>query len=280
MLKVRVFVPSKGRAETITTPAVLDALGQRCTVVVHSDDEAERYRRAGRAGDSLVISGVPGDAFGLTRQREFICEVLAVPGEWFLFADDNIMKITAVPMPYYREGIPALTSAQQHELFGAEIDSALWGTVLQETVDAATRVGAHIAGFGATSNPRHRMQKWAQVCYVRGKMFLWHNVPYGWDHTISMEDFRNTAEHLLRYGTVLVHKWCRAEARHYMPGGMGTKAERCEQRQRDCRALMRLYPGLFRLKPQATRRGEWDLRLNIHSIEGIAAWRRRLLTDV
>ena len=74
---MRVFVPSKNRAATIRTHKLFpDAV-----VVVHSQKEADAYADAQSGDINLAVSGVQADAYGLTRQREWICNNLAKKGE-------------------------------------------------------------------------------------------------------------------------------------------------------------------------------------------------------
>ena len=92
----------------------------------------------------------------------------------------------------------------------------------------------------------------------------------------SAEDFRNTAEHLCRYGAVLINNYIFPVANHYEGGGMGTYQERIPVRKQDVRLLMEKYPGLFRIKDRSGFEPATDLALRLHTPKQIQAWRREL----
>ena len=254
---MRAFVCSKDRAATISTYQVLQALGVDVAVVVHNQEQFADYLAAGRVPHTaLRISNTPADAYGLTRQREYVCRRLADPGEWFIFADDNIHGITVHPAAATNlNGLgigvfgPRDAQAQARADLATPATPASWQAVTSYLVDVATGCGAHLVGFATNDNPAFRNQHLRTIGYVSGKLMLWHNDPaFDWDHTITMEDYRNSAEHLLNYGAVLVDNWTRPVAGHYEPGGMGTYDERIPYRQRDVQRLLQMYPGFFRVK--------------------------------
>jgi hypothetical protein len=91
-----------------------------------------------------------------------------------------------------------------------------------------------------------------------------------------MEDFRYTAEHLLRYGKILINNYARAYAGEYKPGGMGTYDARIVRRWRDCRTLIKMYPGLLRIKDLKYAVPNTDLSLRTYNEERIERWRQTL----
>ena len=121
---MRVFIPTKGRYQTISTH--LAFAGEDCRIVVHDEAERERYcANPSVDSASVVVSGVPGDTFGLTRQREWVCHNLAEPGEWFVFADDNIKGLSAVPEPHYQQPeLPVQDDPSLKEVYDAPCTGA------------------------------------------------------------------------------------------------------------------------------------------------------------
>jgi hypothetical protein len=281
---MRVFVPSKNRAKTLRTHKVFpDA-----TVVVHTATEATAYRAA-NPGLNVVVSGVVGDAYGLTRQREWICKNLAKPGEWFVFADDNIRSIVALVDPYYdQETLPInigqyirLQSADYRTIWRRRLNTLcpterFLQVIASDTIAYCKKIGAHLAGFSLTDNILVRNKKFSACGYAIGKLMLWHNtgrVPF--DHTISMEDFYHTAINLLQYGVSVVNHYVYPRSGHYQPGGMGTYEERVPVRQRDVRLLMARFPGLFRVKDREGFAPNTDLQLLVNE-KTVEAWRKRM----
>jgi hypothetical protein len=279
---VNVFIPSKNRAKTIRTHKVFpDAI-----VVVHSKQEATAYRAA-QPGIRVEVSGVKADAFGLTRQREWISKNLAKPDEWFVFADDNIRWILGTLDPWYQlDTIPVDAHSHQAARIWdprmrtkAAICSGerFMTVVVPDTVDYCQRVGAHLAGFSLTDNPLFRRVKFTSCGYVIGKLMIWHNTgEIQFDHTISMEDFYHTAMHLVKYGVCAVNRYIFPVASHYQAGGMGTYEERVPVRQRDTKELLRRFPGLFRVKNREGFAPNTDLQLCVTE-STLPAWRAQFL---
>jgi hypothetical protein len=285
---MRIFIPTKGRAQTIRTHLAFKGLDY--IIVVHNDQEWKKYiSNPSVPRGRVVVSGVPTDVFGLTRQREWICNNLADPGEWFLFADDNIKYIEAVPRPWYEEDdytyvyklFPGTRKNRPYNKewsnrFKQHAPSDYFHWICDGMVAKANAIGARMAGFGTTTNYFFRSVHWATVRYISGKMYLLKNVGVPYDHTISMEDFNNTAEHLARFGKVLINNFVRPAAGHYEAGGMGRLEERTPIRRADCIKLMEKWPGLFRYKKLKATPPKTDLAIKLHNEEQVAAWRASL----
>lgn len=282
---MNIFIPTKNRADIIST----DKLFPKALVVVHNKEQYAKYAKyADRVSLENVIStsNTKPDAYGLTRQREW-CMKRTQPGEWVLFADDNIHELWGIPDPYYATeelveirkaiGAPDLAAVvNKYRPKDKRVMSAqrFLDYVVPECIDKAESVGAHMVGFSVTDNPLFRVKKWGTTSYVSGKMFLLQNTGMPWDHTITMEDFRNSAWHLREYGRVVINRYIHPRATHYQAGGMGTKNERIPYRLKDIQNLMSEFPGLFRMKG----RGEAypDLSIRIHGEKSIDRWRNEL----
>ncbi len=289
---MRIFIPTKGRSQTIKTHLALRGLDY--LIVVHNETEWREYiSNPTVPRGRVVISGVPTDTFGLTRQREWICNNLAYRGEWFLFADDNIKVIEAMPLPWYEEDdytyvyklFPGTRNNRPYSKtwsgrFKEHADPDYFHWILDGMVAKANNVGARMVGFGTTTNYFFRSVHWATVRYISGKMYLLKNVGVPYNHTISMEDFNNTAEHLFRFGKVLVNNFVRPKAGHYESGGMGRLDERTLIRRADCIKLMEKWPGLFRYKKLKATPPETDLAIKIYGEDKIEAWRASMRQPV
>lgn len=274
---IKIFIPTKNRPRTIST----HHLFEDAITVVHDTSQAETYRGCGA---NIAISDTEHDAYGLTRQREW-CMQQTEPGEWVLFADDNIHELWAIPFPHYNSdeireimeamGTPELASVvnKYRPKDGRVMKPRTFlDAVVPECIAKAEQVGAHMVGFSVTDNPLFRAKKWGTTSYVSGKMFLLQNTGMPWDHTITMEDFRNSAWHLREYGRVVINRYIHPRAIHYQAGGMGTKEERIPYRMNDVERLMEEFPGLFRLKA-----GDYpDLSIRIHGEKAIDRWRAGL----
>ncbi|MGB4204508.1 MAG: hypothetical protein WBJ84_02685 [Bacteroidales bacterium] len=270
---MQVFIPTKGRHDIITTHLVFP----QALVVVHTAAERERY--AQRVPENrIVVSGVPGDAYGLTRQREWVVNNLVAPGEWFVFADDNIKYVSAVAEPYYQQAqLDVQNDKSLVQAFNTVCPAERLEVLFSEMIALADKHGINLLGFATNGNPFFRGKKYRTIGYVIGKMMLWKNVGIPFDHTITMEDFYYTGYHLLHYGAVLINNFIYPVAGHYQHGGMGTYAERLPYRLADCQNLMRLYPGLFRYKERKGFAPKTDLAVKINSQAALDQWRAGLL---
>jgi len=274
---MRVFIPTKGRAKVISTHQAF--AGTDYNIVVHDEAERETYCQNPTVDlDRVVVSGVPGDTFGLTRQREWVCQNLVEPNEWFVFADDNIKSLMAVAESHYdKPEMPVQDDKSLKAVYDNCCSPERFMELAAEMCIVADKVGLHLCGFATTSNFFFRGRKYRYAGYVIGKLMLWHNrVDFEFDHTISMEDFCNTAEHLYRYGAVLINNYVFPVAGHYETGGMGTYQERIPVRKRDVQLLLEKYPGLFRIKDRSGFEPGTDLALRIHHPKQIQAWRKAL----
>lgn len=275
---MKVFIPTKGRAKTIRT----HKLFSNSIVVVHNKTEAEEYIRYNpELKKRIVVSDAKIDPYGLTRQREFVCENLVAKDEWFLFADDNIRRIRAVVEPFYGQELADVTlnnCPAWRERFNVVCDEKrFFDRICKDTIDFCWKVGAHLAGFSLTDNVLFRRKKFTQCAYVIGKMMLWHNtlkIPF--NHQISMEDFYHTAMHLKVYGACVVNNFSQPTAGHYEPGGMGKYEERLPIRRKDVQVLMKMFPGLFNIRKHEGFEHATDLALKIHNKKKLEVWRKEL----
>ena len=100
---------------------------------------------------------------------------------------------------------------------------------------------------------------------------LWRYDPtFVHDDAIGMDDFRDSVEHLRKYGAVAINNYVRPECGMYGTGGHGDRESRREQREWDIDELSRLYGPIVRRKP-----GEYpDLRVAFTSPAQVEKWRR------
>ena len=278
---MQVIIPSKGRDKTISTHLIFqDCPDAQVTVLVHNKDELEDYMQNLSVAEQLLVTDVKADAYGLTRQREWAVNHLVEPGEWFVFADDDIRRIECLPEPWYSEDTLELPF-KGSPLWRARYRTTCTGDrfiqeIVPDMIELAKDIGAHLCGFATTDNYYFRSVHWRTVGYVKGGLMVLQNCGVPYNHSITMEDFRYTAEHLLRYGKILINNYARANAGEYRPGGMGTYDARIVRRWRDCRALISRYPGLFRVKNLKYAIPNTDVGLRTYNEERIEKWRQTM----
>lgn len=273
----RIFIPSKNRPATICTHRYFKDFDYH--VVLHSYEQALEYIREMPQThidpERILVSGVPADQFGLTRQREWVIHEsgLCAQGDWIVFADDNIRDVQAVAEGYYRD--PSLDvegHPEYRSVFEAHCEPARFmNEIVPECINVAAGWDAHHVGFATTDNFFYRAKHWKKIGYIIGKLMVWHCHDQIFDHEITMEDFELTAQSVLRHGVAPVNNWVYPVAGHYEAGGMGTKKERLASRVQDVVLLLKKYPQFFTEKVRAD--GNPDLGLRLYQDKQIAQWR-------
>lgn len=246
--------------------------GFSVTAVTNSRAGANNLRSA-HPDLPVVVSGIPGGTCGKVQQVEWAIAELTEPGEWVLIADDNIERITGLPGEY--DETEEFPEHDDYSLYALPVSpSRLYDRCVAAIALAQSR-GAWLVGFGTTSNGFFRRRHYRDVGFVYGKMLLWRSDPgFRFDPTIgTIDDFRNTAEHTLRYGRVLIDNYLYPVARSYAAGGIGKLAERMPARLSDIQKVMTDYPGFFRLKQRPGWPEGSDLRLAITTIAQAERWR-------
>lgn len=281
---MRIVIPSYGRAETLTTPALLETAATQhwrpdYRVCVHTEAQKAAYVKGGRVPEERIV--VTGAERGIIPQRQWINEKWADPGEWYVVMDDNVRGFTAVPEPWYREWRLPVTepddAAEWRERYRTECGVRRFLRIAEECRQMAEAVGAQQCGFATVDNYYFRGRKWQEVAYVISKVAVRRAGAVKMDdNLVGMGDWDITAEHLWRYGCVLVNNYVYPRAGHYEPGGIGTYDERVEAKIRDCAYLMGKWPGLFRYKEKAGCHPKAELALRVRTRKTVDEWRREL----
>lgn len=275
---MKIIIPSYQRASTITTPGVFAGGPFDVHVVVHTEEEADAYRAAGRLpeGTQLHVSNTPP---GLTHQSRWITSRLVKLGEWFVKADDNIRRLTAVPEPEYDlDSLPVQDDKSLRPLFEETCPPERFSHIVAEMMGECERVGSCYGGFATVPNFYFRGKKWRYVGYVIGKLVVMKAAMF--DHfdpnIVAMEDYSVTAVNLLTTGRVVINNFVKPEAGHYETGGIGTYEERLPAKIADAEYLINKYPGLFRYKEKQGCHPKAELQIRFTSVEQVEKWRRRL----
>jgi TET-Associated Glycosyltransferase len=281
---LQIFIPSYNRAGNTRTTALLDRAGITNYKVVVRPSQYSAYAEHLNKRNLLILDAEEG----LSYAREFVRKQVR-RGDWCLHMDDNVQGFYVANEEFYRAyehfergpgGLTEINRRWDHIIRGPNTDfTQFYRVAVTDTMHEAEKRGAMLCGFTAQQSSSMRgPHKWCDVKYVCGKVMLMKNVGFPWRHiTVSTgEDYALTAAHLLKFGRVLVNNWATPRRRHYMPGGCGTREERLPEMVRTSAELMRRYPGLFREKtagPKGVESTEGELRLRLHTLEQVAAWR-------
>lgn len=265
---MRVFIPSSGRQSIISS----NVLFPEATIVLHSEEDRERYIAAGRVDAERIV--VSGQERNLSKQRNWILDNLVQEDEWIVMADDNLQRVTATIPLYY--ALDRLSEAQAKET--EEVTQELLKTILSELQGKAEEEGARLAGFRTTDNPFFGRKKWG-LGFVRGKMYIMKKSEVRHDETFSvMTDWEFTCKHLLNDGKTLVNKYVFPFGPHYQEGGIGSLESRVPERRKNCVRLMQRYPGLLLYNEKKNMPTGSDVQLRFNSAEQMDKWRWWMLS--
>lgn len=283
---MRVFIPTLNRQDTIKTPWAYDDMDY--VVVCHSDAQRDAYLAAqprlepARVISSGVPTGITGGTIGANGQRKWVVEHYAKPGEWVLFADDNIAAFAGVPLWLHSEATLPVKDGSATD-YGASSWNALYGhrfdrddmdDIVATMTDRCDRDGIWIAGFATNGNPYFLGNHWRRVGYVSSKAMLWkHDPTWPWELMEHMDDYHYSAEHHRRHGRVLVNNWVIPVAGHYEPGGVGSYQSRIPYRRESVHRLVALYDGLLRPKQRKGFAPNTELAFRLTTEKQVDAWR-------
>jgi len=123
---------------------------------------------------------------------------------------------------------------------------------LERVVNKVDKSGVQLVGMNAVGNPFYARKKYSKYGLIDTRCFAVKKNKFQWDESIStIVDYYATAYHLKHYGGNLIINHCFADFVRYSKKGIGTFDERMEQKIKDCRALVRMFPEnvVYRTKP-------------------------------
>jgi hypothetical protein len=275
------YITSHGRPDTISTPALLQGLP--CMVVVHSDDQADAYFKAGRVF-SVHVSGAEPGMCGKANQQNWILDNLVQPGEWVAMLNDNITGITALPYPQHcssKIDQAARTGKEWRAMYRTACTPATFARICDEMAKYADTIGADFCGFAACENYFFRQARWRERAVVIGNAFLIKNT--GARFALHQDDIHMYAVQMLRRGTTLTDMYTHIEQEHYTAGGFGAYAKRVPVLLRESKHLHDTYAGLFAYMQQSHVPGyvpNTHLKRNLRSVGQVERWRESMRSAV
>lgn len=269
---MKIIIPTYNRPETIRTHRLFPI--EDVILVFSNEEQMHLYSKNAELHKvgAVAIANVTGN---IAKKRQWILDNLVAEDEWIVMADDNIRSFRMIAEPWY--GMDQLDEEGVKKEKDA-IPLAAWN-VMKESMAEADARGAKLVGFRTNSNPFFGRKKWNDVSYVSTKLCcIKKDSDIRFDPEFPLRDeVQFCAEHLIKFGRVLVNKYLYPAANHYEKGGIGSLDARLERRKEECRKLMLKYPGLFKYKKNhKSTPPESDLQLRMHSMDQIDNWRLEL----
>lgn len=274
---MKLYVPTHGRADRITTPALFADSPFDVHVLFHTADERDRYLDAGRLPDNVTLH-VTGAENKVVGQNNWAKDHLIDPGDWYVKADDNIRRFTGVrPDLYDHRHLPVQEDKRLRDAYAHEYSPTDVYEALVDMAERGDRLNSFYQGMSLTDNYYFRGKKYRPVAWVIAKIFLSkHTGTYHDERVVYHEGHDFTGAHLLRYGRVTVNNFLRPHSGHYKSGGLGTYADRLPQKLYDCAYLIKKYDGLYRYTDKKGCHPKGELALRFYTLDAVEQWRQSL----
>ncbi len=271
---MKIIIPSKGRAETITTHQLFKDYDYY--IVVHTKEDYDQYIQNKTIGPKrIIISNAP---YGLIHQRQWSLDNLVEDGEWFISADDDIRKITGVSEEYYNYAKLNPSLPNIRNIYNTEIPVTRFMDIVKEMTELADKNNIKYCGFAVVDNYYYRTTKYRFVGFVGGILTLKKKCDIRYDPMVKFaEDYEYTAENLLYYGKVLINNYVYPVSKMYVKGGCGSKSSRLDRKIPDCHYFMQKYQGLFRYKIKKGCHPKSEIQIRFNNTKQVEEWRRKLL---
>ena len=231
---------------------------------MHTNREAHLYRARGVTAP-IHVTGTGPQRCGRAHSIAWAYEQ-AWAGEWMMFVDDDVSRITAMAEPWYQRPGIAKDVYESDRLewnwrMSQPVDPIRFVRIVADSMIEGERIGANLIGFSPTNNPFFRLKKWSRWSFVRGWMFLVRRVEGRAYRVCHQDDNWATLDHLADDGQVLVNRFLHAHGNTMavkQDGGHGHMAARKPAYDRETRQMLAEYPDLVRVKDK--RYGDITLR--------------------
>lgn len=276
---MKIFINSHNRAEVISTHKLLDAVGAKYKIILHSQEQYDQYvLNPSVRPETLVVANFP---VGMAGIRNWLLENLVDEGEWYMLLDDNITEFQCVPKPEYWEKEIDMEKdpKQARMLYETVVDFNRVLDVCKDCIEHAESKGAKLIGFGSNLNFFFRSKKFREVGYVIGKMQIIKKTKLRYDLNVqAMDDYCWTAQNLETFGKVLINNYCVGVKKHYAKGGIGTYEERLPTKLKEVAYLMQRFPGLFRYKVKTGCDPKAEIQVRFSNLTQVEKWRAFMRT--
>lgn len=242
---LHLFIPSRNRAEILKSHT--GRLFPEVPVVICADNE-DLYRESGVANPLIIRDGSQDPPrTGKACSMNWVLDNLVPEGDWAVFLDDDLYKVTRVAPQFYSESkCPEMTSKERRQAFETlVINTEGLLQVLEDTTQYAEQVGASYAGVSSVLNPFFRQAKWGHVGWVLGCMALLRNTGRRFPITHDEEAWI-LADSLAQDGKVVINRYVAFTTPDRVGGGHGDMLTRVELRKTEHEAIMARWPGLMR----------------------------------
>jgi hypothetical protein len=219
---MKIFLMYYDRYKNATTSKMLN---REHIVLCH--DNKERFECIGEYGQLLQTNEPKGIQNNFNYGLSLLDE-----GEWGIFLSDDLIG--------------------GKKLVGDKFVDCKVDYVLNELIRILPKcdtIGVKLVGLNSTGNPFYAKNKYSKYGLVDGRCFAIKKTNFRYHKTINtIPDYYATAYHLKQYGGNLILNQCFLDFKRYEEGGLGTIDERIEDKKRDVRLMVKLFPDNVKVK--------------------------------
>ena len=245
---MKVFTFFNNRYTTATTSRALHDSGINHYVMMHNEDDVEKFRKSNTLFGEPIITNNPK---GLAHQRNSALRMMQ-KGEWAVFTSDDFQKIYSYPAEYILSKTLSrdVNAANQQAIRLKKEHQISMGEMFKffpKLIEIAEANNIHLIGFGLHDNPRNLKNKFTTRGLADGRFWLVKKSTYEFDLSAqSIDDYAWTAENLVRHKNVLILNWCVPYFARYSEGGYGSEKTREMMKKKECDYLVNKYSPLIR----------------------------------
>jgi hypothetical protein len=250
MQKLKVFVFSHNRPNSITTSPLLTDEDIDHVLLLHNKEQEDNYLQANRVKpDNIVVTNQPR---GLSYNRNIALEMME-DDEWALFLVDDMKSVTELlnHHKYVENFIPIDMDNQNDWKFKFKEPLTLNNFInrAKEMTEFCDSVNSKLGGFCGIDNPPFRKKHYTFNTFADGRAWVVKKSQLRFDTNVHcIDDYAWNALNLKEFGITVVNQWVLPDFERYTPGGLGTLQERSEQKIKECAYLVENYPQYFAYK--------------------------------
>ena len=219
---MKIFLMYYDRFETATTSKML-----KKNHIVLCHDNKEKFKCISDNGTLIETNQQKGIQnnfnYGLS---------LLDKDEWGIFLSDDLIEAKL--------------------LNGNKFESCDIDFVLNELINILPKcdlMGVKLVGLNSTGNPFYAKNKYSKYGLVDGRCFAIKKTDFTFHNEIStIPDYYASAYHLKKYGGNLILNYCFLEFERYGKGGLGSVSERLNDKLKDIRLMIKLFPNNVKIK--------------------------------
>lgn len=275
----KIFVPSLNREDGLKVVDLIDGLP--FVVLLHDEEQLEKYQK-NYPDLEFVVTNIPIGDHAMIKTRNFVYDNLVEDGEWFMFLDDNNDKITRVDDDHYGfQSLDVKSDKKFQDVYSTECTLKEIAPLILRDISLAERTGVRHIGFAPNPNYFFRPKKYGNIGYSKGNATITKKNGLRWDENLkSMDDYSFSAQHIAKYGRLLLNYFICFHKSHYSKGGIGTQEERLPMKLYDCKYLIEKYDGLLRYSNKKGAIKNSDLAFRIRNMDSIKKWRAKFYEKI